>query len=498
MTANYVRSMIQRLRRQGLLRWYLLIVPPVWAMIFASLGMLDEDNVISDGWAIFLWTFQGLLMMSMLIMAGLFMKRMFRKDGIQRTPSPDIFHLVLLPCYKEPLEVISSSIDSIVNQTTSTKGKVVVVVSLEERSPDTVGKRHDLWAKYASEFLLFDVTVHPYGLENEIAGKCSNDRWAVVRGKKLLEQKLPDIPLTKVVMTSMDVDTILHRNFLTEIGLEFEGLAEGERHASIWQAGQFFNWGLARSGFITRITAIYRTIWMLGFNIPMKVHAMSVFSSSLILCIRNDYFDPRYPMDDLHYSISCMAATHGNLKLRPIYLPIISGPTSGSNSVEEIYEWGRQAHRWSVGAFEIFHCVIANMRELGVKRCLQEAGTIFIMYGFFQAVMAIVTFLSFPFWAHGIVRSSYPEIWLALTVMPFVFTAACLVIDGLFVRRFKVKNEKVGLFHNLKDLILSPIVLIIYNAVALVALHHLILRGRAVCTHEVSSKEFLGKQQAMF
>ena len=487
-----MRTALQELRNAGLARWYLIIVPLLWLMIFVSLGWLDEEKIVADGWAIFLWLFQGVLMIGILMMASLFTRRMFREDGLERTPNPAIYHLVILPCYREPIRVMSQSIDTIANQSTSAKENVILVVSLEERTPDAQEMIKELNDLYRSRFLRFEVTVHPYGLEGEIAGKCSNGRWAAIHGKKLLEKELPHVPLQDVVLTSMDADTKLHHSLFTNLGSSYSRLSQEERHASIWQAGQFFNWGLAKSGFLTRITAIYRTVWMLGFNIPLKVHSMSVFSSSLLLCIRNNYFNPRYPMDDLHYYVSCMATTKGRLKLRPLYLPVISGPTSGHNRAEEVYEWGRQARRWSIGAFEIFHCAIANMKELGALRCLRHAGTIFLMYGFFQAAMAIVAFLAFPFWAHGIIRSNYPEVWLAFTAMPFLFTAGGLVIDGVFVRKLGLRDERVGLLHNLKDLLLSPLVLILYNVVAFVALHELIFGGRAVCTHVASEKEHLG------
>ena len=139
--------------------------------------------------------------------------------------------------------------------------------------------------------------------------------------------------------TSMDSDTIVHRRYFEVLGDKFILSHETQRLSTIWQGGLFYNYGLEGSYFFTRVTALLRTVWMVGFNIPLQVHPISVFSTSVKLCQENGYFDPTYPMDDMHFFAKSMVTRCGKVKLATIHLPLICGPTSGKDFTDELGEW---------------------------------------------------------------------------------------------------------------------------------------------------------------
>lgn len=77
--------------------------------------------------------------------------------------------MVLMCAYKEPLEVLVATLDSLKQQTVAKH--LFVVVALEEKTPDVTVKSQHLSSRYASEFLHLMVTVHPSGILGELPEK---------------------------------------------------------------------------------------------------------------------------------------------------------------------------------------------------------------------------------------------------------------------------------------------------------------------------------------
>ena len=399
----------------------------------------------------------------------------------------DLEIAVLLPCYNEPASVLIVTLDALVAQSVSKR--LVVVMSFEEYSPDLDRTRRTLETKYRQSFLDFHITVHPADIPGEIRGKCSNARWAIERTLEWAKSENIPLDMSSTTLTSMDSDTILHPRYFEVLGDKFLRTGEDQVYSTVWQGGLFYNYGLDRSLFFTRVTGLLRTIWMIGFNIPLQAHSMSVSSYSLKLCCDNNFFDPTYQMDDMHFFVKSMITRRGKVWLKPIYLPVICGPTSGNSLPEELWEWARQARRWSIGAFEIFHYVISERAKLGYMSTLRLGATIVVLYGLFQTIMFASTLVASPVWHYTQWRADNDHIvWYVVGIIPWLFIVWCFVMDAIFMRNIKTTDEKVGQARNLMHLLSTPLVLLGYNSVSFAALHILAWKGKSVCTHDISGK----------
>ncbi|GKX32793.1 MAG: hypothetical protein MnENMB40S_04110 [Rhizobiaceae bacterium MnEN-MB40S] len=110
--------------------------------------------------------------------------------------------------------------------------------------------------------------------------------------------------------------------------------------------------------------------------------------------------------------------------MKPIYLPVICGPTSGNSFSEELWEWARQARRWSIGAFETFHYVISERRNLGYLSTLRLGATIVVLYGLFQTIMFASTLVASPIWQYTQWQAGADHvIWYAVSIIPWLFIA---------------------------------------------------------------------------
>ncbi len=97
----------------------------------------------------------------------------------------DIYHLVILPMYDEPFEVVRESFASLTRVNYDPK-KLLVVLALEDKAGDAARATGiKLQYEYGAAFGKFLVTHHPAGLPNEIPGKGSNEVWA---GKQAMRE----------------------------------------------------------------------------------------------------------------------------------------------------------------------------------------------------------------------------------------------------------------------------------------------------------------------
>lgn len=489
-----LNKMVSYIKRQQILRWYLLLLPILWSILFLADFLWDINPHKGNSFALFIWGLQAIMMLFMIFSSGYFFVRMLfeNKKSIEQASITDTKHLIILPCYEEPIEVINQSIQYILNQTVNIKNNVVLIVSFEAKSPQLDTSTQTLFEAYQEKFYLFDVCVHPSNIANEIPGKCSNERFAVKHALSLLKNHTPEFKVEHTLLTIMDSDTLLHRRYLEYIAHDFEKQDKEDGVNIIWQAALFYNWHLNQSPFFTRITALFRTIWMIGFNIPFQVHSMSVYSSSLILCIDNNFFDPTYQMEDMHYFVSSMNTRKGKIKLRPIYLPVICGPTSGANWQEELSEWHRQAKRWSIGAFEIFHYICTKTPNMGIIIASRLTFTLTLLYGIFQSIIFFATLIAIPI-LHHYQQTNDAQLWYIFGIIPWLFIFWVFLIDSLFVRFFHLKQEKTSLFRNFLHIILTPLVLLSYNLVSFFSLHILAIHGKSVCKHDPSEKTNLSQ-----
>jgi len=122
------------------------------------------------------------------------------------------YHLVILPMYNEPHEVVEESLASLA-RANYPKEKMIVVLALEERggaAAREVGRR--IGEQYGTAFYKFLITAHPTGLSHEIPGKGSNEAWAAARAKDAIIDPLR-IDYRNILVSVFDIDTQVLRIF---------------------------------------------------------------------------------------------------------------------------------------------------------------------------------------------------------------------------------------------------------------------------------------------
>jgi hypothetical protein len=180
------------------MRWNLLfllfcfvVIPlPLWIDIFSP--VFEAAYTIFVGWL-------GAILLTICAIRSLaataWMERVVDKNWDAEIPrntpaeierANNLQHLVMMCGYKEPMVVIQASIDSLATQTQAKR--LVVVLGLEEGTPDVAEKAQALKNRYQTSFKRFTVTRHPkqWAGGREIRGKCSNANYTMrAAGKNL-------------------------------------------------------------------------------------------------------------------------------------------------------------------------------------------------------------------------------------------------------------------------------------------------------------------------
>ena len=141
--------------------------------------------------------------------------------------------MIVLSCYKEPLELLTKTIDSLAAQTMSSTA--TMVVSFEERTPNLSEKQIALWKLYGGRFTDFFFTVHPFGLPNEIPGKCSNCNCSIqtALGHSRRRDGVTSFDPDNLIVTTCDADSKFHPRFLEALTLKF--LNEKDPNSCVFQ-----------------------------------------------------------------------------------------------------------------------------------------------------------------------------------------------------------------------------------------------------------------------
>eukprot|EP01062_Namystynia_karyoxenos_P030374 TRINITY_DN22705_c0_g1_i1.p1 TRINITY_DN22705_c0_g1~~TRINITY_DN22705_c0_g1_i1.p1 ORF type:complete len:581 (+),score=203.05 TRINITY_DN22705_c0_g1_i1:93-1745(+) len=414
-------------------------------------------------------------------------------------------HIVIVPCYLDPTDVLISCIESLAQQ--DDPQSLCVVVTLEAKTPELDEKRALVQEHFEGRFGTLLVVVHTINRSTEIAGGCSNKNFAL-RQAYAHVSKQSDFGEYRWTVTTCDTDSLFHSCYFTTLQAcynnENPDLA-AEPKMLVWQPPLFYNWDLDKRPFFNRVTGLMRSMMMLGGLISFNLNPMSIFSYPVELGLHAGFINPRYSVDDIIAKVRWMCTTNTAVPVRILPVPVISGPTIGTTWVEEWYEWGRQIRRWIIGSSESFHYFLIHWRGRPMLSGITWMLTFCFYYGVMLCCGALFTILASQRWPWGDYKSAplmepftgdrpwelTPQqvgLW-ALILQQCAFAVAFL-IDLRAVRMLEL-GEYVNPLRNLAHWISAPIVLTIYSLIAFVSIVRFIWEGKKMAGHDMAAKEGL-------
>ncbi len=259
----------------------------------------------------------------------------------------DIYHLVILPMYQEPFEVVRNSFLSLSN-INYPLDKFIVVLATEERGGDNAAKTAALISEeFGSAFFKFLVTKHPKDILGEIAGKGSNDSWAIKEVKNNIIDNLK-IPYEHIVVSVLDVDTAVHSEFFG--CLSYYYLKSDRPFHSSFQPIPIFTNNIWSAPAFARVFAFSTTFWqMIQQSRPERLITFSSQSIGFKPLSEIGFWQTNVVSEDSRIFWQCLLHYDGDWQTVPLFFPVYMDANVAPTFWATLKSQYKQIQRWAYG-----------------------------------------------------------------------------------------------------------------------------------------------------
>ncbi len=276
----------------------------------------------------------------------------FEKLKSENLDYSKIIHVVLLPTYKEPIEILERTLLFLTQQEFPPK-QILVVLAGEKREEAFAEKASVLKKAFSQYFYDLTSTIHTLE-EGEIAGKSSNMRYAAIETQKLIEAR--ELNKDFVTFTSCDADVSIHPKYFSRLTYLF--LTNPDRYERFWQGALVFYNNIWRVPLPVKV--VHTLYSMASLADLMRVKSGFLFSSysgSWRLLEKAKFWDPDVISEDWHLFFKAFFATNGEVEVEAIFLPLLADAVEGKSYWSSLTAQYDQNRRWAWGITDIGYAV---------------------------------------------------------------------------------------------------------------------------------------------
>ncbi len=281
-------------------------------------------------------------------------------------PARNIFHLVILPMYNEPYEVVKETFESLARPRCA-KERLMVVLATEARAGEgahIVAQR--ITEEFGDSFFKFLVTVHPSNLPDEIPGKGSNEAWAGMQAKDILIDQLR-IDYKDVLVSVFDVDTQIFPEYFGRLTYSYRTV-EDPLHA-IYQPIPLFVNNVHEAPMLARVVSFSCTFWqMMQQSRPERLTSFSSQSIPFQTLVEIGFWQKNIVSEDSRIFWQGFFAYHGNFRTEPLLISVsMDAPIAGTfwGGMKNIY---KQQRRWAWGAENVPYILEGFEKDTTIPR----------------------------------------------------------------------------------------------------------------------------------
>lgn len=258
----------------------------------------------------------------------------------------NMHHLIFLPTYKEPLEVLESSLRSL-TITNYPHDKFIVVLAGEERDKDNFEKNAAaLKEKFGDKFGHFLITVHPSNIVGELAGKGANINWAGHRAQEYVDKL--GLKYENIIVSSFDVDSCPHQDYFAL--LTYTYLTSPDPLHSSYQPVAVYNNNIWDSPSLMRVIANSTTFWLFTDLVrPERLFTFSSHSMPMKALVDVGFWQNDIVTEDSRIFLQCFVHYDGNYRVTPIYLPVSMDTVYSGSFWRSLVNQYKQQRRWAYG-----------------------------------------------------------------------------------------------------------------------------------------------------
>lgn len=201
-------------------------------------------------------------------------------------------HIVIVPIYTEPLDVIEENVAAIAQTTYVFPENITVILAVEARAPHAETYADIVCEKFSSSQVRIIKIVHPDGLPDEGKVKGANITYAI-KTYETMESLDPH----QTFVSTIDTDTRVEKNFFSIVTLTF--LSTDYRDHAIYQYTPIYSNNWREGTFFARIIAAGTTFWQFfESQNPEFYRNFAVYGQSLYCLHQAEYWSKTSLVED--------------------------------------------------------------------------------------------------------------------------------------------------------------------------------------------------------
>jgi len=274
------------------------------------------------------------------------MTRDWQQECAEMPQVKKILHLVVLPTYGEPFEVLDHTFQSLV-ASAYPKGRLFVVLAGESRDARNfhhIAQR--LKQRYGKAFFRLLVTLHPENLPGEIRAKGANAAWAGQEAKKIIDEL--GLSYDDVIVSYFDCDTCVHPLYFHVLSATY--LTEKNPTRASYQPITLYNNNIWDSPAVMRVSAFSTTFWLMTeLARPDRLFTFSSHAMSFRALVDVGFWQRDIVTDDSRIFLQCFLRYDGDYRVVPLYVPVSMDTAHANSWRKSLLNLYRQQRRWGWG-----------------------------------------------------------------------------------------------------------------------------------------------------
>lgn len=259
----------------------------------------------------------------------------------------DIYHMIVLPTYKEGIEIVSPSLDSLLNAEYP-KNKMIVVLAQEERAGAIADEiKAKVEKEYGDKFFRLIITRHPANLAEEMPGKGANATFGARYAKEKIIDQL-GLDYKRVIVSNFDMDTVSPPHYFSLLTYTYLTTPDPTRASyqpiplytnNIWEAPSF-----------ARVFAFSTSFWqMIQQSRPEQLVTFSSQSIGLRALVDVGFWQVNMVSEDSRIFWQCLLHYDGNWRTIPMHYPVYMDANVAHSFWQTMKNQYKQIRRWHYG-----------------------------------------------------------------------------------------------------------------------------------------------------
>ncbi|MEA3295678.1 MAG: glycosyltransferase family 2 protein [Patescibacteria group bacterium] len=262
--------------------------------------------------------------------------------------SKNIFHLIIFPMYKEDIVVARESFQALL-KTQYPKEKMIVVLGIEERAGKTAKEiAEKIKSEFGDRFYKFLITTHPKDIQGELAGKGSNETWAIKQAKEKIID-VENISYNDIIVSCLDIDTQVFPQYFSI--LVYQWFNCSCPYLTSFQPIPLYLNNISEAPFFSRVVSSCNVFWqMIQQQRPEKIVTYSSHSMSFKALNEMNFWQTNVVSEDAGVFWKAFLFYNGDYQIFPLHYPVSMDSCLSKNLKDTIISQYKQQRRWAWGS----------------------------------------------------------------------------------------------------------------------------------------------------